>query len=129
MELLNELTAEEARISPAAMAEVIRSLALILGPFAPFVAQEIWEAQGGEGPVFKQSWPTFDDTLAREAGAEVVLQINGKVRSRITVPFGLPQKDLELLALDDEKMKPLLAGKTIVKIICVPDKLVNLVVR
>jgi leucyl-tRNA synthetase len=79
--------------------------------------------------VFKQPWPVFDPELAREPEAEVVLQINGKVRSRITVPFGTACKDLETLAVADEKMKPLLAGKTIAKIICVPDKLVNLVVR
>jgi len=129
MEFINELYSEEARISPSLMAEVLRSLVLILSPFAPFVAQELWEAQGGEGPVFKQAWPVFDPELAREPEAEVVLQINGKVRSRITVPFGTAQKVLEELAVADEKMKPLLAGKTIAKIICVPDKLVNLVVR
>jgi leucyl-tRNA synthetase len=129
MELVNELYAEESRISPAMMAEVIRSLTLFMGPFAPFLAQEMWEAQGGEGPVFKQPWPSFDPDLAREPQAEVVLQLNGKVRSRINVPFGTPCKNLEALALEDDKIKSLLAGKTIAKIICVPDKLVNLVVR
>jgi leucyl-tRNA synthetase len=129
MELVNELYAEETRLSPAMMTEVLRSLALLTGPFAPYLAQEIWEAQGGAGPVFKQPWPAFDPDLAREPQAEVVLQVNGKVRSRMAVPFGTSSKDLEMLALEDEKMKALLAGKTIVKTICVPDKLVNLVVR
>jgi leucyl-tRNA synthetase len=129
MELVNELYAEESRISPALMREVLRSLVLLLGPFAPYMTQELWEHQGGEGPVFKEAWPSFDPELAREPEAEVVLQINGKVRSRITVPFGMPAQELEARALSDEKLKPLLAGKTIAKIICVPDKLVNLVVR
>jgi leucyl-tRNA synthetase len=129
MELINDLYLEEPRISPLTMSEVLRSLALILGPFAPFVAQEIWDAQGGEGPVFKQPWPAFDPQLAREPESEVVVQINGKVRSRIVVPFGSPPADLERLALEDAKIKPLVSGKTIVKIVCVPDKLVNLVVR
>jgi leucyl-tRNA synthetase len=129
MELINELYAEEARLSPPAMSEVLRSLVLIISPFAPYLAQELWEEQGGEGPVFKQAWPPYDADLAREPEAEVVLQINGKVRSRISVPFGTSQKELEMLAAEDEKIKPLLAGKTIAKIICVPDKLVNLVVR
>jgi leucyl-tRNA synthetase len=111
------------------MSEVIRTLALIMGPFAPYLAQEIWDEQGGVGPLFKQSWPAYDPDLAREPEAEVVLQINGKVRSRMLVPFGTPRNDLERLAVEDEKMKPLLAGKTIAKIISVPDKLVNLVVR
>jgi leucyl-tRNA synthetase len=129
MELVNELYAEESRISPAMMTEVIRSLTLFMGPFAPFLAQEMWETQGGAGPVFKQPWPSFDPDLAREPLAEVVLQVNGKVRSRINVPFGTPCNNLETLALEDDKIKPLLAGKTIAKMICVPDKLVNLVVR
>jgi leucyl-tRNA synthetase len=129
MELVNELYAEEARISPGTLAEVIRTLALIMGPFAPYLAQEMWDAQGGAGPVFKQAWPAFDPELAREPEAEVVLQINGKVRSRMLVPFGTPGAMLEKLALEDEKIKPFLAGKMIVKIISVPDKLVNLVVR
>jgi leucyl-tRNA synthetase len=79
--------------------------------------------------VFKQPWPQYDPDLAREPEAEVVVQINGKVRSRMVVPFGSPAADLERLALADEKIKPLLAGKTVAKIISVPDKLVNLVVR
>ena len=129
MEFINELYLEESRISPPTMSEIVRTMALVLGPFAPYVAQDIWEAQGGEGPVFKQAWPAFDPELAREPEAEIVLQINGKVRSRTSVPFGTPQKDLEKLALEDPKMKPLLEDKTIVKVISVIDKLVNVVVR
>ena len=129
MELVNELYIDEPHISPGLMAEVLRSLALILSPFAPYLAQEIWDARGGIGPVFRESWPQFDAGLAREPEAEVVLQVNGKVRSRLMVPFGTPAVELEKLAVEDEKMKPLLAGKTVVKIISVPDKLVNLVVR
>ncbi len=129
MELINELYAEEPRISAGTMAEVVRVLALLLGPFSPYLAQEIWDAQGGEGPVFKQSWPAFDPELAREPEAEVVVQINGKLRSRVWVPFGTPAAELEKLAMEDPKIQPLLAGKTLVKVISVPDKLVNLVVR
>jgi leucyl-tRNA synthetase len=129
MELVNELYADESRISPVVMADVLKHLALLLSPFAPYVAQEIWDAQGGEGVVFKQKWPPFDPDLAREPEAEVVVQINGKLRSRITVPFGTERSELEKLAMEDEKIKPLLTGKTVVKVIFVPDKLVNLVVR
>ncbi|HYO84594.1 MAG TPA: leucine--tRNA ligase, partial [Bryobacteraceae bacterium] len=85
MELVNDLYAHEASITPPVLADVIRKLTLLLGPFAPYLAQEMWDQAGGKGPVFKQAWPEHDEELAREEGAEVVLQINGKVRSRIIV--------------------------------------------
>jgi leucyl-tRNA synthetase len=111
------------------MSEVVRALALLLGPFSPYLAQEIWDAQGGHGPVFKQSWPAFDPDLAREPESEIVVQVNGKLRSRIMVPSGTAASELEKLALADPKILSLLEGKTVVKVIAVPDKLVNLVVR
>jgi leucyl-tRNA synthetase len=80
-------------------------------------------------PVFRQPWPTFDEELAREEGAEVVLQVNGKVRSRVVVPFGSSREELERLALNDDKIQPFVQGKQIVKTIVVPDKLVNIVVK
>jgi leucyl-tRNA synthetase len=129
MELLNELYANEATLTPPVIAEVVEKLILLLGPFAPYVAEEMWEQSGRQGPVFKQSWPAFDAELAREEGAEVVLQVNGKVRSRATVPFGTERHDLERIARTDEKMKPFLDGKQVMKIIVVPDKLVNVVVK
>ena len=84
---------------------------------------------GRKGPVFRQAWPAFDETLAKEDAAEVVLQVNGKVRGRIAVPFGASQETLEKAALADPKTQPFLAGKQVVKMIVVPDKLVNIVVR
>ncbi len=92
MELVNELYAEEARISPAAMAEVLEKLALMLAPFAPYLAQEIWEEIGKEGPVFRQPWPAFDPELAKEDEAEIVVQVNGKVRGRVFAPFGTRER-------------------------------------
>ena len=91
MELVNELYAEEAKISPPVTREVLEKLALMLAPFAPYLAQEIWEEIGQEGPVFRQPWPAFDPELAKEDEAEVVLQVNGKLRSKIYVPFGTPK--------------------------------------
>ncbi len=95
MELVNDLYAEEARISPAAMAEVLEKLALMLAPFAPYRSQEIWEEIGKEGPVFRQSWPAFDAELAKEDEAEIVVQVNGKVRSRVFAPFGTAKEAME----------------------------------
>jgi leucyl-tRNA synthetase len=129
MELVNVLYAEEKGISAEPMCEILAKLALMLGPFAPYVAQEIWDVSGNHGPVFRESWPAFDPELAKEDLAEVVVQVNGKLRSRIYVPFGTPKDELETLALADEKVKIFLEGKQIVKIVTVPDKLVNIVVK
>jgi leucyl-tRNA synthetase len=129
MELVNQLYAEEQNISAGAMPRVLETLALMLAPFAPYVAQEIWEELGNEGPVFRHAWPAFDPELAKDREAEVVVQVNGKLRSRMTAPFGTPKEDLEARALADEKVKPFLEGKQVVKVITVPDKLVNIVVQ
>ncbi|HSW49378.1 MAG TPA: class I tRNA ligase family protein, partial [Bryobacteraceae bacterium] len=129
MELVNQLYAAEASLSVSAMREVLEKLVLLLGPFAPYVAEELWEELGKAGPVFKQPWPEFDPDLAREELAEVVVQINGKLRSRIHAPFGTPTEDLEKAALADEKVQAALAGKQVVKAILVPDRLVNIVAR
>jgi leucyl-tRNA synthetase len=129
MELVNLLYAEEANLSGAALADVIEKLALVLAPFAPYVSQEIWEELGKQGPVFRQPWPEFDAELAQDEGAEIIVQVNGKLRCKFTAPFGTPGSELEARAQADDKVKPFLAGKQIVKIITVADKLVNLVVR
>jgi leucyl-tRNA synthetase len=101
----------------------------MLGPFAPYIAEEMWERLGRTGPVFRQPWPCYDGELAQEEAAEVVLQVNGKVRGRILVPFGAAREELEKLALADAKTQPFIAGKQVAKVIVVPDKLVNIVVR
>ena len=129
MELVNVLYAEEPGISAATMAETLEKLALMLAPFAPYLSQEIWEELGKDGPVFRQPWPSFDPDLAKEDLAEIVVQVNGKLRGRIHVPFGTPKEELERLAMADEKVQPFLAGKQVVKAISVPDKLVNVVVK
>ena len=129
MELINQLYAAEADLSASAMREVLEKLVLLLGPFAPYVAEEMWEELGKPGPVFKQPWPQYDPELAREELAEVVVQVNGKLRSRLHVPFGTPAEELKQAATADEKIRPLLEGKTVVKAIVVPDRIVNLVVK
>jgi leucyl-tRNA synthetase len=129
MELVNELYAEEPRISEPTMTEVIRTMAFLLAPFAPYLSQEIWDELGNQGPVFKQSWPAFDAELAKEDEAEIVVQVNGKLRTRIMVAFGTPKESLEAQAMADEKVRPHIDGKKVVKVISVPDKLVNIVVK
>lgn len=129
MELINDLYAEESKISAKAMAEVLEILTLMIAPFAPYIAQELWEEQGHSGPVFKHPWPKANAELARESEAEVVVQINGKNRAKLTVAPGTGAEELKTLAQADPKILALLEGKTVVKVIAVPDKLVNLVVR
>jgi leucyl-tRNA synthetase len=129
MELVNELYAAEADLSPGVTGEAIEKLILLLGPFAPYVAEEMWAEIGRAGPVFKQPWPAFDEELAREEGAEVVIQVNGKLRGRMVVPFGTAREELEQRALADDKVRPHLAGKQVMKVIVVPDRLVNIAVK
>jgi leucyl-tRNA synthetase len=129
MELVNVLYAEEEKISAQPMCESVQMLALMLAPFAPYVSQELWDELGNPGPVFRQSWPAFDPELAQEDEAEIVVQVNGKLRGRIRVPFGTNAQELESRARSDEKVKPFLDGKQIVKVIPVPDKLINFVVK
>jgi leucyl-tRNA synthetase len=129
MELINTLHEQEAGLSRAALDQILPSLILLLGPFAPYMAEELWEQLGRKGPVFRQAWPAYDEELAKEDAADVVLQVNGKVRGRIAVPFGAPQAELERRALADPKTQPFVSGKQVVKVIVVPDKLVNIVVR
>jgi leucyl-tRNA synthetase len=129
MELVNVLYDEERDISSAVLAETAEKLALMLAPFAPYVSQEIWEELGREGPVFRQSWPAFDPELAKEDEAEIVVQVNGKLRSRFHAPFGTPKEELEARAQADEKVRAFVEGKQVVRIISVADKLVNIVVK
>jgi leucyl-tRNA synthetase len=129
MELLNTLHDEEAGLSREAIDQILPALVLMLGPFAPYLAEELWEQIGRTGPVFRQSWPVYDQEQAKEDAAEIVLQVNGKVRGRMTVPFGTAREELERLALADPKAQSFIVGKQVVKMIVVPDKLVNVVVK
>ncbi len=129
MELLNQLYAAETELSGAAMREALEKLVLLLAPFTPYVAEQMWEELGRTGPVFKQAWPAYDPELAREEAAEIVVQVNGKLRGRIYLPFGSDQEETQRAALGDDKIRPLLEGRQIVKVIVVPDKLVNIVIR
>ena len=128
MELVNEMYASEAKLSQSAMEQIIRILTLMLAPFAPYLAQELWEEQGSQTPVFKESWPAWDPDLAREDEVEIVVQINGKVRHRMNVPAGLDQVQLAAMAEDNDQVQALIGSQTVVKIIAVPGKLRKLVI-
>ena len=129
MELVNELYALETELTPGALNQILPDLILLLGPFAPYTAEELWSEIGRTGPVFRQKWPEFNAELAKETEIDVPVQVNGKLRGRISVAPGTPPAELEKLALADPKIQPSIAGKTVVKVIVVPDKLVNIVVK
>jgi leucyl-tRNA synthetase len=129
MELVNELYSLEDKFSPAPIRDILERLTLMLAPFAPYTAQDLWTALGHSNPAFREPWPAFDPALAKEDLAEVVLQVNGKLRGKIHVAFGTAESELRELARSNDKVQPFLAGKQVAKVIVVPDKLVNIVVR
>jgi leucyl-tRNA synthetase len=132
MELVNELYAVEDKISsvPAALlTEVQRSLVVLLAPFAPYLAHELWEMLGEKGSLLRAPWPQYDADLAKEEEIEIPVQVNGKLRGRITVPAEASEELVRERAFADEKVKAAIAGKQIVKVIIVPLKLVNIVVK
>ena len=129
MELTNELYALESNIPAGVAKTLLIDYVKLIAPFAPYMAQELWEQLGGTGPVFRESWPAFDADLARENEVEVPVQVNGKLRARVVVALGTAKDDLQAAALADEKVRTHLDGKQIVKVVVVPDKLVNVVVK
>ena len=129
MQLVNDLYALESKLSGAASKEICEKITQLLAPFAPYTAQDLWEALGHTSPVFRDSWPQFDPELAKEESAEIPVQVNGKLRAHIYVPFGSPKEELEKLALGHEKVRPFLEGKQVVKVVVVADRLVNIVVK
>ena len=129
MELVNELYSLEDRLSPSGVGEALEKLTLMLAPFAPYTAQDLWEKLGHDAPAFREPWPAVNPELAKEEAADIVVQVNGKLRGRIQVLFGTAEEEVKRLALENDKVLPFITGKQIVKIIAVPDKLVNIVVR
>ena len=129
MELVNVLYAEESRISATAMRQSLEILTLMLSPFAPYVTQELWEELGHKGPVIKETWPAFNPDLARATDVEIPVQINGKLRTRIEVPVGLDKAALEAEARSSSAVQALIGDATIVKVIAVPEKLINFVIK
>jgi leucyl-tRNA synthetase len=134
MELVNDMQAADAQLEagevPAPVVrELLRSLVLLLAPFAPYLVAELWEELGEQGSVLRAPWPVSDPELAREDELEIPVQVNGKLVSVVRVAADAAPKAIEAAALADERVKARTAGKTVVKVIVVPKKLVNLVVK
>ncbi|MGI9101522.1 MAG: leucine--tRNA ligase [Terriglobales bacterium] len=111
------------------LAQAQRALVLLLHPFAPYLAHELWETTGEKGNLLRQPWPQYDATLAREEEIEIAVQVNGKVRARLMVAADAAEEDVRQLALNDPKVLASMDGKKVVKAIVVPHKLVNIVVK
>jgi leucyl-tRNA synthetase len=132
MEMVNEIHAQEPLeegVRPAVAREVFELLILMLAPMAPHLAEELWEMLGHTGETLAHApWPKFVPELAAEDQVEVPVQINGRVRAKVQVESGLCEEELKKRALADPKIAKLLDGLRVVKVIVVPDKLVNVVV-
>ena len=107
----------------------METLVLLVAPFAPHLAEELWQLLGHPKTLAYETWPTFDPALVIDDTVEIPLQVNGKLRSKVTVPRDLPADKLEAAARADTKIAENLAGKTVVRTIVVPGKLVNFVVK
>ena len=130
MELMNELARfdDEGDQSIAVMREAIESVVLMLAPIVPHISQQLWYELGHEGLIANAPWPDYDEAALSRDEIELVVQVNGKLRSKIQVPVDASNDTVEAIALQDEKIAQLIADKTIRKIIVVPGRLVNLVV-
>lgn len=102
-------------------------LLLILSPFAPHIAEELWQRLGNEQSIFLQKWPTWDEELMKKEEIEMVVQVNGKIRERLMVSPDITEDEIKETALESEKVKVFTQGKEIKKIIFVPEKLINIV--
>ena len=109
--------------------QLLETLALLLSPYTPHLAEELWEMLGHKPSISKEKWPTYDPALCVDDTIEMVVQVNGKLRSRIEMPKAASKEEMIESAKKDEKIIPWLEGKTIVKEIAVPGKLVNIVVK
>jgi leucyl-tRNA synthetase len=139
MELVNEITAAEsglaempAEVSAQLMGTIVPSLILLLAPFAPYLAAALWNdpgGTGGTGALPRQPWPSFDPGLAREEELEVPVQVNGKLRAVVRLLPDAGSEAMEQAALAEARVQAAIAGKQVIKVVVVPNILINIVVK
>ena len=131
MELINDLYKykELDDRNDAVIKEAIEAVVVILAPFAPHLGEELWLMIGKEASVFDIAWPEYDKSAIQLDEVEIIVQVNGKVRNKINAPVGIDQEVMKDLALNDEKIKEFIEDKDVVKVIAIPSKLVNIVVK
>ena len=131
MELINEMYKykELDTRNDGIIREGIETIVTILAPFTPHIGEELWTMIGKEGSVFNISWPKYDESALVQDEVEVIVQVNGKLRDKISMDANIAREDMEKIALESEKVKAAIEGKNVVKVIAVPKKLVNIVVK
>lgn len=131
MELVNEIYRYKEIEQPNSglLKVAIENLILILSPFTPHICEDMWENTGHKSTVYLEKWPTYDEAALVKDSIEIVIQLNGKVKDKIEVANGLSKEQLEEAVMGNEKMKTLLEGKEVIKIVAVPNKLFNVVVK
>ena len=130
MELVNEMYRyKEGTVNPGLFGAAIKDLIIMLAPFVPHVTEEMWEHLGYEGSVHDQSWPEYDEKALVKDTVEIVVQVNGKIKEKLDIAGGLSREEMEKTAMENEKVKGLIEGKNVVKVIAVPGKLINIVVK
>jgi leucyl-tRNA synthetase len=131
MEMTNALMryAEGPAVGTPAWKEAIRSLLLMLAPIAPYMTEELWFRLGLPYSIHCQTWPVWEESLVAEEAVTVVVQVNGKVRDKLTVPVGISGEAVESLALNSERVRRFIDGALVTNIVYVPDKLLNIVTK
>ena len=130
MELVNHLSRvwNDQSVDADTWRDCMENFLLMLAPIAPHVAEELWERNGHAYSVHQQAFPAWDDDLAAEEEITLVVQVNGRVRDRITVSAGIAEDDARQLALDSQRVQAHVDGKTVRNVVYVPGRLVNVVV-
>ena len=131
MELINEMYKykELDTRNDGIIREGIETIVTILAPFTPHIGEELWTMIGKEGSVFNISWPKYDESALVQDEVEVIVQVNGKLRDKISMDANIAREDMEKVAMEDAKVQAAIEGKNVVKVIAVPKKLVNIVVK
>ena len=130
MEMVNEMYRyKEGHINPGLYGAAVKTLIILLAPFVPHVTEEMWEHLGYGGSVHDQKWPEYDEKALVKDTIEIVVQINGRIKEKINIAGDSSKEEMEKIAVENDKIKALTEGKNIVKIIAVPNKLINIVVK
>ena len=131
MELINEMYKykELDTRNDGIIREGIETIVTILAPFTPHIGEELWTMIGKEGSVFNISWPSYDESALVQDEVEVIVQVNGKLRAKVSMDANISREDMEKVAMEDAKVQAAIKGKNVVKVIAVPKKLVNIVVK
>ena len=131
MELVNEMYRYKETAEPniGLLGKAVKELIIILSPFTPHICEEMWEHMGQKESLTTMAWPEFDEDALVKDEVEIVVQVNGKVKDKVLVANNASREELEKIAMENEKIQALLEGKTVVKVVAVPNRLLNIVVR